>query len=282
MTELTNSPEPGSRGILYIATGRRHLEEMLVSVRSVRRHMPELPIVLHTDQSDLPEGLFDEVRHIASPRHSFIDKIAPLCETPFERTIFLDTDTLVCAPIPDLFDVLDRVDMAAAHAPFRSDAPFTTPNCFVELNTGVLAYRRTPEMVALFQDWLRLYEEDFARTGQLESDQHAFREALYRAKVSVYVLPPEYNLRTVMPAFVGRSRVRIIHGRGDMAALERWVGESRDIRLFLPSALQLTKRHFSILSGPGRIVAALIHGAVAPFVFAERFLRTWKRRLLSR
>lgn len=272
----------GDRGVLYIATGRRHRDEMLVSARSVRRHMPGVPIAVHTDQADLPAGVFDEVRRIDAPRHSFIDKIAPLCETPFERTVFLDTDTLACAPFPDLFEILGRFDLALAHAPYRHDRPFVTPNCFAELNTGVLAYRRTPEMAALFQDWLRLYEKEVAATGRMDSDQPAFREALYRSSVSPYVLTSEYNLRTVMPAAVGRCKVRIIHGRGpDMAELERWVNESHGIRLFLPSAFQLTARHFSILSRPGRIVGGIIHACIAPFVFAERILRGVKRRLLK-
>jgi hypothetical protein len=270
------------RGILYIATGRRHLGEMLVSARSVRRHMPGVPIVVYTDQDDLPADVFDEIRRIRDPRHSFIDKIAPLCETPFERTIFLDTDTLACAPFPDLFEILDRFDLALAHAPYRHDRPFVTPNCFAELNTGVLAYRRTPEMIALFQDWLRLYEKEVSETGRMDSDQPAFREALYRSPVSPYVLPSEYNLRTVMPAAVGRCKVRIIHGRGpDMAALERWVNASHGIRLFLPSALQLSGRHFAILSRPGRLIGGVIHACVAPFVIAERVLRHLKRRLLK-
>ncbi len=269
------------KGVLYIATGRRHLEEMLVSARSVRRHMPEIPIVVYTDQADLPPGVFDEIRRLDDPRHSFIDKIAPLCETPFERTIFLDTDTFVCSPVFDLFEILDRFDLALAHAPYRHDRPFVTPNCFAELNTGVLAYRRTPELTALFQDWLRLYQKEVAETGRMDSDQPAFREALYRAGVSPYILPAEYNLRTVMPAAVGRCRVRIIHGRGPkMSELERWVNASHGIRLFLPSALQLSSRHFTILSRPGRLVAGVMHGLVVPFILVERILRGWKRRLL--
>jgi len=272
-----------STGVLYIATGRRHLDEMLGSARSVRRHLPGVPIVLYTDQGDLPDGVFDEVRRIEQPRHSFIDKIAPLCETPFERTIFLDTDTLVCGPVLDLFEILDRFDLALAQAPYRHDRPFVTPNCFVEMNTGVLAYRRTPEMIALFRDWLRLYEKEVVETGRMDSDQPAFREALYRSPISFATLPPEYNLRTVMPAAVGRCAVRIIHGRGpDMAELERWVNASHRIRLFLPSGLQLTADHFGILSRPGRLVGALIHAAAAPFVGAERVLRTGKRGIFSR
>lgn len=244
--------------------------------------MPGVPIVLWTDRTDLPDGLFDEVRRLENPRHSFMDKIAPLCDTPFERTVFLDTDTIACAPFEDLFEILDRFDLAAAHAPFRHDRAFVTPNCFAEVNTGVMAYRRNDSNVALFRDWLRLYEKEVAETGRMDSDQPAFREALYRSASSFYVLPSEYNLRTVMPAAVGRCKVRIIHGRGpDMAAVERWVNSSKSIRLFLPSVLELSGRHFSILSAPGRAVSVLIHACVAPFVLAERVLRPIKRRLFK-
>jgi hypothetical protein len=269
-------------GFLYIATGPRHVGEMLASARSVRKHMPGVRIAVYTDQSNLPADVFDEVRRIENPRHSFIDKIAPLCETPFERTIFLDTDTIACAPFHDLFEILDRFDLAVAHAPFRHDRPFVTPNCFAEVNTGVMAYRRGEAVTALLQDWLRLYEKEVAETGCMDSDQPAFREALYRSPVSLYVLPTEYNLRTVMPVAVGRCKVRIIHGRGpDMAAVERWVNASKSIRLFLPSVLQLSPRHFSILSTPGRIVAGLIHTCVMPFVLAEEWLRPIKRRFFK-
>ncbi|MGH8048892.1 MAG: hypothetical protein ACREKL_16745 [Chthoniobacterales bacterium] len=272
----------GDIGFLYIATGPRHLGEMLASVRSVRRHMPGVRIAVYTDQSGLPAELFDEIRAIENPRHSFIDKIAPLCDTPFERTVFLDTDTVVCAPVGDLFELLDRFDLAVAHAPYRHDRPFVTPNCFTELNTGVMAYRRTDAVKTLFQDWLKTYEKEVAETGRMDSDQPAFREALYRSPVPFYVLPTEYNLRTVMPAAVGRCKVRIIHGRGpDMAALERWVNESKSIRVFLPVALQLSSRHFSILSGPGRIVGGLIHACIAPFIASEKILRLLKRRFLK-
>lgn len=270
-----------SRGVVYIATGPRHLDEMLISAKSVRRHMPDVPIVLFTDQSSVPAGVFTEIRVIENPRHSFIDKIAPLRDTPFERTLFLDTDTLVCAPVEDLFEILDRFELAVSRAPLRHDRPFSTPNCFTEVNTGVMAYRKTSAVDALFADWLRVYEREVAETGRMDSDQPAFRDALFRSPASFYVLPQEYNLRTVMPAAVGRCTVRIIHGRApDMEQLARWVNESHRIRLFLPTALQMTRGHFAILSRPGRLVTGLLSICVTPFVIAERMLRYVKRRVL--
>lgn len=271
------------RGVVYIATGRRHLGEMLVSAGSVRRHMPGLPIILFTDQTDFQNDLFSEILPIENPRHSFIDKIAPLSNSPFDRTVFLDTDTLVCAPIDDLFEVLDRFELAVSRAPLRHDREFSTPNCFTELNTGVMAFRKTGSVVAMLQEWLNVYEREVEQTGRMDSDQPAFRDALYRSSVSFYVLPQEYNLRTVMPAAVGRCTVRIIHGRApDMDELERWVNQSHRIRLFLPSVLQLTREHFAILSRPGRLVTGVVNALIAPFVVAERIARTIKRRLLRR
>ncbi|MDD5198734.1 MAG: hypothetical protein PHC88_02945 [Terrimicrobiaceae bacterium] len=270
-----------SRGFLYVATGARHTAEMIESAESLKRHMPDAPIVVYTDQGGLSASLFADVRPLENPRHSFMDKIVPMRETPFERTVFLDTDTRVCAPIDDLFDLLDRVEIAVAHAPYRHDRPFVAPASFCELNTGVIAYRKTASIDSLLSRWQRIYEEEVRKTGRLDSDQPAFREALWRSTVSMFVLTPEYNLRTVMPAAVGRCTVRIIHGRGpDMAELERWVNASRRIRLFLPGALQLTAAHFTILSRPGRLVGASIHAVAAPFVWAERMLRFVKRRIL--
>jgi hypothetical protein len=275
------APEMGSldsRGILYVATGRRHLDEMMLSAESARRHMPGIPLVLYTDQREFRSPLFTEIRSLANPRHAFVDKVAPLVDAPFERTLFLDTDTLVCAPLDELFELLDRVELAVTHAPLRHDRPFRTPNCFCEVNTGVVAYRRTPAVRDLFRDWLAIYQKEIASTGRMDSDQPAFREALYRSSVSFYVLPPEYNLRTVMPAAVGRCKVRIIHGRArDMAALERWVNESRSIRVFLPNPLLIAGRHFAVLSPVGRVVGTLLSTAFAPFRLAERVLRAIKR-----
>lgn len=267
-------------GFIYIATGRRHLNEMLESVESLRRHMPGYPVILFTDQAGLPEGAFDEIRPLLNPKHSFIDKIAPLCDSPFEKTVFLDTDTRICAPIQDLFELLDRFEIAVSHAPFRHDRAFTTPTCFAELNTGVIAYRSTPAVIELFRNWLITYEREVMETGKLDSDQPAFREAIYQSPVALYVLPSEYNLRTVMPAAVGRCTVRILHGRApSMASLESQINASRRIRVILPDLAHLDRRHFRILSGPGNFLSGLFHGCVAPWALAKETLRVWKRQI---
>lgn len=264
-------------GFLYVATGDRFVAEARDSAISLRRWMPETPIVLHSDRRPEPAEPFDQVIPLGNPQHFFIDKIEPLLETPFEKTVFLDTDTRVCAEISDLFAILDRFDIAVSHAPFRHDRPFATPNCFVELNTGVIAYRRCEAVMKLIHRWLEIYNEEVARCGKV-SDQAAFRQAAYESDARLYVLPPEYNLRTVMPAATGRGRVRIIHGRApDMAKLEEQVNRSTSIRTFFPTLRDLDPDHFVVLSPLG----AVFGGIVALGTRTFRCLEKWKRRFLG-
>ncbi|PWU08128.1 MAG: hypothetical protein C5B47_05130 [Verrucomicrobia bacterium] len=275
-----NFGEP-SCGVLYVATGRRHLVEAARSAESVRKHMPRLPILLYTDQTNVKFQVFTEIRKIDQPQYSFGDKILPLKETPFERTLFLDTDTHLCAPVHDLFEILDRFDLAASHAPYRPARPSSTPSCFCELNSGVIAYRRNTETICFFDEWMQLYQ-DFVVATNSTPDQPALRQALYESSIRIYILPPEYNLRTVMPGFSGRGTVKILHGRGlPMQHLENWINGSQNIRVFLSSPRQLTRNHLEILSPKGRYITAVLTAFIQPWIKAESILRPWKRRFFK-
>ncbi len=109
-----------SRGVVYVATGEKFVTEALISVRSVKKQMPGLPIALFTDLQDLvghpPEGV-DAVFHLTQVTNSCLDKMYPLVDSPYDRTLFLDTDTYLCDRVDELFDVLDHYDIAAAHPP---------------------------------------------------------------------------------------------------------------------------------------------------------------------
>ena len=111
-----------SRGVVYVATGEKFVAEALISVRSVKKQMPEIPITLFTDLQGLvgnpPEGV-DSVCYLTQVTNSCRDKIYPLTDSPYEKTLFLDTDTYVCKPVYDLFTMLDRFDIALAQAPDR-------------------------------------------------------------------------------------------------------------------------------------------------------------------
>jgi len=203
-------------GILYIATGTKYIQEAIHSAKSVRQIMPKLPIAIYLDDpSSIPAGLFDLVNQINDPQFSYIDKVLLLQKTPFKKTLFLDTDTLVIDPVYELKTLLSKFDIACSHAPVRDTHQMPEcPAAFPELNTGVILYRQSDSVNNLFQSWIRIYQAQLQSDRPPLHDQPAFRQAIFESEINLSILPPEYNLRTVMPMFIGgNAKVKILHGR---------------------------------------------------------------------
>ena len=82
-------------------------------------HCPGLAVDLFTDAPrELP--VFDRVHLLEDPW--FRSKIDGLLASRFERTLYMDADMLALADFRDVFEVLDRFDIALAHDWFRNSA----------------------------------------------------------------------------------------------------------------------------------------------------------------
>lgn len=202
-------------GVIYVAKGpRSYIEEALVSARSVRRAMPGLKIALFTDAAtESVRGEVDIVRPIRSQRSGFSAKIDPLLETPFERTLFLDTDVYMAESCMDVFGMLERFELCVSQDPWRGSYSWeTVPFAFATTNTGVLGYRLTPAIRKLILDWGDLHSNEYSKFQS--NDQPAFRKVLYDSQIRFLTLPPEYNLRTYHPCMLGgHMGPRILHER---------------------------------------------------------------------
>ena len=203
-------------GVLQVATGNRHRDEAIASVQRIRPYLNGRPITLVTDNADLvPAGLFDRVVIHRQSQQSYRDKILPLLHLPYKRTLFLDTDLEILSPIEDIFQLLRSFDLVGCHAPVRWcdwKSP-EVPEGFCELNSGVLGIRRSTRHRSLVRHWIKLYD-----SVGIEFDQATLRAALWWATcqkgLRVWVLPPEYNLRTPKPWLTGSAMsVKIVHGR---------------------------------------------------------------------
>lgn len=182
-------------GILYVAAGPDYLDLAERSARSFRALTPDVAIDIFTDGT--PEaGLFDRVSAI--PPGGPTAKLASLPHSRFERTLYLDCDTLALAPLGDLFQVLDRFDLAVAHDMRRTSALIreahleSPPYAFPQMNCGVLLYRRSPAVA----DFLISWQQRYLAAGR-NRDQITFRDQLWASDIRFYVLPPEFNLRRV-------------------------------------------------------------------------------------
>lgn len=203
-------------GLHYVATGEKFIKEALRSLNSAKAVMPGVRSALCTDLVDHPLSRnFDYVIPVPAKQGNTQDVILPLLDTPFEKTLHLDTDTYVCSDCSDVFEALNYGDLALVHDPWRWDLAIEQmPQSLPIFNGGVIAYRKTPEVISTFHEWTRIYQEKFV--GKTTQNQPALREAVYRGKARIIVLPPEFNLRTYHPVAIGGyGKVRVIHERRD-------------------------------------------------------------------
>ena len=210
-----------SFGILYIASGIAHLKEAIFNASYVRKHFPDIPISLKTDQPNRVEiGLFDNLLELTDPTFSYRDKITGLLDLPYAKTLFLDTDARLIHPLSNIHDLFHTYDISGCYAPVRTPPGWvctSCPNFFPEVNTGVLFLRRKSIVKDLIDSWLSLYDHLLHKYRQ-SWDQASFRSVLWSYikshNINFNSLPPEFNIRTTQPWIVGRgSPAYIVHGR---------------------------------------------------------------------
>lgn len=184
-------------GVILVATGAGYVDLAVQCLASLRASNPGLPVDLFTD---LPQAAgvdrFDAVHPVPSS-HPRV-KLECFAKARFARVLFLDSDTLVIAPLGDLFDLADRFALSLAHDVrrrsdlIRAGGTQKTPYAFPQLNSGVMLYRNDAEMAAFFAEWKRRYDE-----SGLDRDQPLLKDLLWQSDLRFYVLPPEFNLRRV-------------------------------------------------------------------------------------
>jgi hypothetical protein len=213
-----------SRGIIYIVTGQKFVDEACRSAASVKHCMPDLPIAIFSDVP-LRSALFEQVMHIANPTYGPEDKILNIAKSPYQDTLYLDSDTHMVDESRELFSLLERFDLAAVHAPYRAQYQVCeVPDCFPEYNVGVLLFRKSKPTELFFERWAQLYREDGLKSltwlfpggeswyRHAIPNQPSFRRSLYESGLRIATLPPEYNCRFPFPGFL-HTKVKILHGR---------------------------------------------------------------------
>lgn len=272
-----------SEGVVYVATGREYIEEACRSARSVAAAGGDLHTTVFSDEP-FSSPHVDDVRSLEEPAYGVDDSIVGPDLSPYDRTLFLDTDTHVREDVSDLFDLLDRFDIAAAHNPGSRTArkgysPADVPEAFPQYNTGVILFADRPAVADCVSAWERIYRTHRAETFR-GLNQPAFRAALYRSDLDIATLPPEYNLRIRYQGSAGflTDSPRIVHGRHP-AGLRR-VGDAIDaeegMRVYSQRSwpISVTTRQPSL----GYYLRTLPIEGARPHTFRGRFLGSIRKR----
>lgn len=214
--------------IVYCATRQKDLDEVEISVNSVREYYPTIEIIIFTSFMEYTNNKASSIKYFDKPYYNFLDKISSLLLIRRKRILFLDGDTFLIDKINDLFSLLDKFELAVAHAPNRWTAKLDlVPDAFPEFNTGVLLFKRTFRVKKLLKKWKQEYKKALKQGIDFPSkDQPNFREVLYNSNVRFTTLTPEYNCRFNMGAMVSHN-VKILHGRHEeLSAIKNKINDS--------------------------------------------------------
>jgi hypothetical protein len=207
-----------TRGILYFGAGIKHIQEAKRAAEHTAHVWPGIKITGYT--TDTSNAIMRE-------------RIRAMMRTPYHRTLYLDTDTWLLEPVPELFDVLLNFDIALAHAPLREAYPVDAPASFPEYNAGVIAYKKSTPVLNFLLDWEKRFARDYEsrRDEQIVGwypSQPSLREALYHSGLRIATLPPEYNWRGLGYAC---GPVKILHCRRSFELVEAEINASHKPRV---------------------------------------------------
>lgn len=207
-----------SQGAVYIITqDPRYVELLLTSAASLKRAMPDLPITVFS-QFTIESAYFERVIPVTPTEDGFYDKTTLIRQMPYERTLFIDADTYMVEPVPELFSVLDRFDCAATHEEYLNTDWFNRyprpdiPASFPEFNTGIMSLKRSDRLDRVLQKWGELYQSYLAeKPKERINDQPFFRVAAYFGDIRIATLTREYNCKFRGQGYLNGS-VKIVHG----------------------------------------------------------------------
>ncbi len=191
-----------SKGLLLWSHGDQYDQEAQRALKRIAEVWPDIPVA------------YDQRPIKGAP---LLTRIEVMRETPFDRTLFLDADTWLVQPVPEMLDLLDKFDLACSLAVVREVYPVDVPAAFPELSPGVLAFRSTRKVRDFMVVWGQNFWRDYQARGGISHEQvgffhsqPSFRETLYHSDLRFAVTPDEYNWAGT--GYV-QSKVKIIHKR---------------------------------------------------------------------
>jgi hypothetical protein len=254
-------------GVLYAATGEKYRKECIRSLKSLAKNLPGMLVTVFTDEPmDFVNIDRDKVtiRPLLNPQRGFIDKISALMESPYQRTLFLDTDTIVLSEIKDLIRLGDYFDMAVVSDTYLAGHHPLIPRSFPEFNTGVILFNKTPEVISMMTAWKQTFISQMRSENPPKHDQPSFRESLFFSPVRLVTLSNEWNFHAQHPKILNAgSSVKILHTRRCDDELSSAVFETAGhSRIFIPSEDTF---HPSRINGVGRYFDLTVRVWCAPY-----------------
>ena len=200
-----------NHGYFFIVTGKKYRDEISISFKQLRS-LTKLPICVASDQQ--LEFKCDHFIHIPNPTFSYQDKVLNLEKTPFQKTVYVDSDISFFHCPDELFDGLAGADLLASHEASLGlghvSQKVQVTNVFPEVSSGLIAFRKNDRVMKLLENWRYEYDWAHAKFG-IREDQPSFRRALFATDLKFSILPPEFHYIPANFMRVVGTKVYCIH-----------------------------------------------------------------------
>lgn len=202
-------------GIVFCVSGPQFEDELEAAVARLSVVAPSLPVHVH---------------HVPS-MVDFQPKLDAMADTPFDRTIFFDTDTYCIDKPSRLFGLLEKFDVIMAPAPRERENRGLVPH-----NSGLVGFghRALPMLRDAAQRYRDREIDQPHHPGSLHYDQIYIADGIARFGLRFWALPQNWNFRLPFASVVF-GRVHVLHGRvPDYESVAREINRTEVARLWNP------------------------------------------------
>jgi hypothetical protein len=190
-------------GIVYLATGSRYLKQCFFSAKNVKKKCKNISTTLITDKKITNKYLNNvKIAKFNCKRH----KQDYLFEkSPYDYSLYLDTDTKVVYSILEVFEILNKFDIALVQDFSRKNKRWSKvikdydniPYSFPEYCGGVILFKKTKKVEQFFKLWKELFYKYNNMFKEVKNhDQPSLRVSLWNSDLRIHTLPIEYNIRS--------------------------------------------------------------------------------------
>ncbi len=217
-------------GVIYFAYGKKYLDEAIFSASSLKKHNPGLQVTLFTNSSNgiSDKEVFDNIIVPQENFHPFKMKIYAMLNSPYEQTLFLDTDTKIINDVTEPFFNLHTNDIAIAGMRWLNED--RTFKAFEKLsdelpgqhiyNTGVIYYKKSDAFTKFANLWYDRVAINGKAVLNVDCDQRQFNDLVHefadkQTGLKIQLIPNiKYNCRLLMLPHLNpqqRKNISILH-----------------------------------------------------------------------
>ena len=115
-------------GVFYVAAGQKYVDEAYNSAKSLKKIEPSLNITLLSDRELPQQDVFERIilvdEKVTCRNEGLLFKVKHLYfDSPYQKTLFVDTDTYFTDNCASGFEILKYFDLALVPAPVDTHYP---------------------------------------------------------------------------------------------------------------------------------------------------------------